>query len=196
MNALIVLNLTYGVVKPYSITSCVKPYNVINNIIEASRGFDFCFVINDCHEADDKEFQYLPQHSLKYTSESALLEEYFNKLQSKHKQVFTKKTLSGVFSSHNRFSIEATKCDNIVVVGFCASTDIVPTCLSLIDQKQKIAIIPSCIGDVLEESRTKALDYLKYLGIPEFNDLQSRDGCITTLHKFPEAGDSSNEQTR
>jgi hypothetical protein len=167
--ALLINNFQYSVIRPGSIVSSVTAYSVINRIIEVSKHFDFCFVVNDNHNKNDIEFKYLPPHSIRDTQDTVRLLDLEKKISSKYFYVMTKATLSGfnhrmqeVFYQPNSL-LENSK---IYVAGFNASTDIIATCLSLIDSKHDIAIIPSCIDDVDKTVKETALNYLKYLGIP------------------------------
>jgi hypothetical protein len=169
--ALIVTNFCFGSVRPHSIVCAEKPYIAIENIIKASKGFDFCFVVNDAHSKEDPEFNYLPSHMVNHGVDVARLHHFDRRLQSKYVQFLNKDTLSAIHNPHNKRIILGNQYDLIAVAGFSASTDIIATCLDLIDEKKKIAIIPSCIDDTIKDFRSKALNYLTFIGVPSLEDI-------------------------
>lgn len=164
--AILALNISYGAVRPGSITACENPYSVIDNIQKISSQFDWCFVINDCHDSTDLEFKYLPPHNLSNSSDCIMLPSVWDNLKSSYKQLLTKKHLSAVASEHNKGVILNQKFDEICVTGFSGYLDILSTCLSLIDLEQNVYIRPECIGDFTQEFLNKSLEYLKFLGVP------------------------------
>jgi nicotinamidase-related amidase len=169
--AIIVTNLALGSVRPYSITSCTTPYVTMENIVKASKSFDYFFIVNDDHPKDDKEFNYLPPHMIKGDVDVARLNHIEQQIQSKYVHFLTKKTLSALHNPHNKGIIFNNEYDLIVVAGFSMSADIVPTCLDLIDEKKKIAIVPSCCDDYTLDTKSKALSYLTFLGVPSIEDI-------------------------
>jgi hypothetical protein len=166
----LILNLCFGSVRPYSVSSGSQPYITIENIIKVSKDFDFCFVINDNHSKDDIEFTYLPPHIVKGGVDVGRLHYLDRRLQSKYVQFLTKNTLSAIHDEHNKKTILSRDYSLIAITGFSASTDITATCLNLIDEKKKIAIIPSCVDDSIKDYKTKAINYLTYLGIPSYEN--------------------------
>lgn len=166
-NCLIALNICFGSIKPYSIFCGIKPEQTINNIIEVSKDFDFLFIVNDNHDKNDSEFNHLPEHNIIGTSEVGRLTHFEKKFKSKYIQFLDKKTLSAVHSTHNKNIILSQRYDKIMVCGFSLSTDIIATCIDLIDEKRKVIIKPNCCDDISIEQSKKSLEYLALIGTYE-----------------------------
>lgn len=151
----------------------------MDNIVKVSRYFDFCFVVNDNHSENDLEFNYLPKHMITGSQDVARLYHYDKQLESKNILFLKKNTLSAVHSEYNKNIILSNKFDKIVVGGFCGCLDVKATCLSLIDEKQNIFIMPDCIDDITEEHWSDTLKYLSFIGIKTIQQDEIKLGKTT-----------------
>jgi hypothetical protein len=166
MNILIILNWCYGISRPYSPVFCSEVHQVGHQIKMVAPFFDRTLVINDVHDINDSEFEYLPPHNLTASDIHPL-----DIIAFSNPQILYKNTLNAFAFPHNRGVLEALTPKNVLVTGFNASTDIIPTCLGLIDMQMdtKIMVSPECIGDLYEERKSRAIEYLGYIGIPRYD---------------------------
>ncbi len=164
-NCLVVLNMQYACIRPYSVVSCENAYNVIENIIKVSQGYNSCFIINDNHKNSDTEFNFLPPHAV--TEEDKVrLPNLENRINIKNIEFLDKSHLSAIHSEHNRLLILNNKYDIITISGFSTSLDVIPTALSFLAYGQNINIIEECTGDLSEDRKNKSIDYMKFIGVP------------------------------
>ncbi len=170
MNALIVLNLAYGVIRPLSLTFCENVHQTINNIVDLSKEFDFCFLINDNHSQNDNEFRYLPPHMISVQDKGKLLN-IEPKLSSRNRPItLYKNTLNAFNSRDNKEHVLGYNFDSICIAGFSATLDVVPTTLGIMDFHPNVFISELCVGDISLGHKSKALDYLNFLGVKILKD--------------------------
>lgn len=165
MNGLLITNLLWGSCRTMSPLCCENFSQVVDNIIKASSNFDVCFIVNDSHKKDDFEFKYLPPHNLVGTGDTGRLLISESKLQCKYTVFLTKNQLSAVGSPHNQDVVLSYGFNKISVAGFALSIDILPTCLDLLNLNQNVSIMPECVGDLSEDRKNKALEYMTFIGL-------------------------------
>jgi len=167
MNILLVLNLSASVVRPLSVMNCVNVHQTITRIVEEANSgkYDICIICNDEHKISDPEFKYFPPHSLADSGDTGHLSAIEQKM--KIPIHYTKKReFSAIFSSTNEIAIAQYRPEIVTVVGFTCSLDIVPTIFALIDSGYNVKIIEKCCGDLTEDRKKKAIEYLTFMGVP------------------------------
>jgi nicotinamidase-related amidase len=166
-DALIVLNLIYASVRKESPVSCVNPYVVINNIVELSKKYEYCYMINDSHNRGDNELKYLPPHALDFSIDSTIIVNFWNKINSRVKTALFKKTQDAIQNEHIKKLILDKHHSEICVTGFSTSLDILPTVLGLKQYHPNVVIKDDCTSDLTEEHKLKAIEYMKWIGVKE-----------------------------
>jgi|GEM_PF-5842283 len=147
---LIILNLCHGILRPGSLISNINNNQIINNIVQLSEKFDSCFIINDSHNKNDKEFTYMPEHSMDNTSDSMPLLHYIKNIKSKKIQsIFTKNTFSFFKNNYISEQIKAMNDKEIAICGFNLSTDILSSVLDLLQYGYSVTLYRDCCGDYL-----------------------------------------------
>ena len=138
-----------------------------NQIKKVAPFFDRTLVINDNHypHIPDPEFKYLPPHCNNVIDCNTLDWKLYEVANNAEK--IRKHTLNAfLYGSHAWELLLNLKPKNVMVAGYVASIDVVPTCLGLMDAEQNIYVHKDCIGDVSKERKEKALEYLEFIGIP------------------------------
>jgi nicotinamidase-related amidase len=159
MDILLSLNLCFGYQRGLSIFSCDEFYQVYNRIIERSKDFEYCFIINDLHSPDDGEFSFLPKHCIKGSHDCLTFPHLESQIKSKYVIKLSKSTLSAVKNQHNLQTILSTNPKGIYVSGFSTSIDLVPTVLDLLGLCD-IHVDQALTGDISKEHKDRALQYL------------------------------------
>ena len=91
-------------------------------------------------------------------------------------EILTKNTLSVVESQHNSgkilynydFHNDSRDEREICIAGFCTSTDIISSCLAIVNKHFNVCIYPEGISDPSEEINRKGIEYLTWIGIPSY----------------------------
>lgn len=162
MSSLVILNLSYGSIRPMAISSCPIVYSVINNIIESSKNFDICFVINSEYRRDNPIFSKLPPMFLAGSQDCLPLEHFIKELRCRNKCVLKKNELSCLSSQHNLLLMKDTAMH---FAGFSTSFDIVPSCIDAIKFGLQTSVLKNCVGNIFQETIENDLKYLNLLGI-------------------------------
>lgn len=161
--SLVILNLCYGSVRPMAISSCPNVYPVINKIIEVSRKFDRCYVINSEYLANSNIFKNIPPIFLKEGQDCLPLNEFFKQLHPKEKYLLNKNSLSCLTNKHNEELINSGG-KNVYLAGFSKTFDIVPNALAFIEKGFKTTVIKDCIDDI--GAKNFAVDdYLTFMNV-------------------------------
>lgn len=163
MNCLLILNIFLQ--DQYNIYTPIEYKKLLNEITDFSHRFEFTILVNDSHQEEDKEFQYLPPHALKNKYQNLRNYEFEKSLKSLNFLFLTKNTLSALQSTHNRETILSYHFDQVCVGGMSGCIDVVPTCLDLIDLQQNVIVYPHLVGDFSPEYQTKAIEYLNIFNI-------------------------------
>ena len=164
IKTLVALNMNMGTTDPFHTLCCHNAHGVCDKIVEASRGFDYFFTINDAHNIDDNEFKYLPSHRIRGQDDSILLTNYYNQIECP-KAVLSKNTLNGVFSKHNQQIISSVKPGLIRVCGFCTTSDVMSTSLAMMDLGFTVDVRANLVSDLTEDLSDEGCGILKFLGI-------------------------------
>jgi nicotinamidase-related amidase len=165
VNALICLNIALGILNSTSTYYCRCSNIILEKIAQESAKYDYTYFINDNHQENDKEFEYLPPHFLIKTPDIIRLPSIENKIQSQYFQILTKNTPSFLTNPHNRTLILNNSFDNVTLAGFTATIDIVASALDLLAYKQNAKVDVRLIGDFTDELKTKSINYLHYLNL-------------------------------
>lgn len=165
MNLLVVLNWCYGIAKPFSPLFCPDVHLVGNQIKRVAHLFDRTFVMNDYHSGGwTDEFKYLPPHNVDEVSRTLLDHELYKV--ARKVETIRKHELNAFGNDHAASLLFLPSPKNIMVTGFTASTDVIPTCLALIDLGQNVYVHKDCIGDISPDRKAKSLEYIEFIGIP------------------------------
>lgn len=137
--------------------------SILGNVLNIIPTFDFTIYTYDNHAGTDGEFNHLPGHC-----SSPFDAGEFSTIVKKIERsglTWQKNTSSPFSNPHYRKLIQNMAPKEIAVCGILASFDVLHTCFDLIDLKQKISIIPDCIGDTTEETKQCALRILNWYNI-------------------------------
>jgi nicotinamidase-related amidase len=162
MKTLVVTNLCYGSFRPYCIMSCVKPYDVVNNICNISKNFDYTLIINDAHAYNDEEFKFLPYHHIINSLDAMPMRQIELQFKSKYLYKLSKNTTTAFTSEHNKMILDTT---TVVLCGFVGSIDLLDTAKQLLSFDKEVLMLEDCFGDLTIELKKRTVVELKSIGV-------------------------------
>ena len=142
---------------------CKKWRETFNNIKSVINKYDMVFNVIDSHTIEDLEFKYIPPHMYRFGDSTPL------HIDDPCVQVLNKNTLSAIKNNHLYKLIKDSKPDEICVVGFVLSFDVLFTILDLIDQKLFVTTNSTCISDLDDKHYELTLNYLKWINVKDNN---------------------------
>lgn len=135
-----------------------KDYASILNVINNEK-LKSCktIVINDLHEKNDKEFNYLPPHMTGKITDSMI--ELNGDYEKRNKREF-----SAIANQQTKEYVLSLGIP-IVLCGFMASADIMATAFDLIKYDAEFSILKDGVGDINNELKEKSLWIMKKLNV-------------------------------
>lgn len=160
--ALLLVNFHTGVHDVYCCMYCSNAQNVVKNIVDYSSSVDHTVVVNDYHTPSDHEFKLMPPHCVVRGFRTPLLMDEYIDISST-KEVHTKNKFSAIRNDHVLNLIKSY--DEVILAGFVAQIDIVPTWFDLVHNEINVKILKSGIDDLNKEYLDRTIKYLSFLGV-------------------------------
>ena len=158
MNILTITNFNLDIFDPYSIMYCKEWKKTFDSIINLSKNFEQCLIVNDVHNKKDKELCFIPPHCLK--------DRPIYNLMAKMKGVnrYSKKTFSALSNNHVK-QVLLQHTDTLHLCGFNTSMDVLKTALDGIDLFNKIIVFEESCGDIMSKNHEGAINIMRTIGI-------------------------------
>lgn len=166
MGNLIILNLLYGVTNSFDVYYCDRVEQTLESIVKYTNNLGKntnVFIVNDDHQNDDNELNFMPPHNMTWSKNSTRLFDIERKLQKRFTYL-TKNTFSAIKKDHNKELMIYN--DDIHVLGFTTSFDLLSTCVDLSCESIKNIYVPQdCTSDLTLQNKANALSILTNFGV-------------------------------
>jgi len=146
--------------------------NIIPNIIkllEKDEPSDRTFLLGDCHDLDDEEFQMFPPHCVEGTEETEIIDELRIPFVKARGQYIPKTRYSGFFNTELELILEHLKPEQVIVVGVCTDICILHTVADLRNRDYRVIIPRDCVetfdapNHPADQHNQWALNHMQYV---------------------------------
>lgn len=119
------------------------------------------FFICDTHDPDDLEFQMFPEHCIRGTEESEVIEE----LSGYEGEVIRKRRYSAFFETDLEQKLSELKPDTVIICGVCTDICVMHTAADLRNRDYAVEIPTDCVASFDSNAHNYALEHMeKILG--------------------------------
>jgi len=119
------------------------------------------FFICDTHDPDDLEFQMFPEHCIRGTEESEVIEE----LSGYEGEVIRKRRYSAFFETDLEQKLSELKPDTVIICGVCTDICVMHTAADLRNRDYAVEIPTDCVASFDPNAHNYALEHMeKILG--------------------------------
>lgn len=120
------------------------------------------FFICDNHEPDDLEFQMFPEHCIRGTEESEVIEE----LSGYEGEVIRKRRYSAFFETDLEQKLSRLKPDTVIICGVCTDICVMHTAADARNRDYAVEIPTDCVASFDPNAHNYALEHMeKILGV-------------------------------
>ena len=167
MSLLIITNLNASLINSASfgtpnVISSYNGWEAVKKLPSLASDFQHTWIINDRHPHDDQEFTYFPAHMCHPVDFEMRLRDTEALIACRSHLEFREKSTPDAL--HNVYNLH--RYNEICVVGFLASFDVLATIFGCINRKSSVVTTASsCLSDISQPMLENALRIMSFYGI-------------------------------